>query len=71
MPIFEYRCQRCEERFETLVRGGERPECPRCHGAELERLLSPFAVGRAQVEPPCGSAPVCDTCGGEPGSCAL
>ena len=44
MPIYEYRCGSCSERFEELVR---RPEdavaCPECGGAEVERLLSVFA----------------------------
>jgi putative FmdB family regulatory protein len=52
MPIYEYRCASCSERFEELVR---RPEdavaCPECGGAEVERLLSVFAGvgGREQV----------------------
>ena len=44
MPIYEYRCLSCDERFEELVR---RPDdtapCPQCGGAEVERLLSVFA----------------------------
>ena len=44
MPIYEYRCASCSERFEELVR---RPDdavaCPECGGAEAERLLSVFA----------------------------
>ncbi len=55
MPIYEYRCASCDERFEELVR---RPEdtvaCPQCGGADAERLLSTFAgVGG-------GGAPVAD-----------
>ena len=44
MPIYEYRCESCAERFEELVR---RPDdtvsCPECGGTEAERLLSVFA----------------------------
>ncbi len=42
MPIYEYRCQTCEERFEEWVRKeGLTPDaCPACGGTELERLLS-------------------------------
>ena len=44
MPIYEYRCESCAERFEELVR---RPDdtvaCPQCGGTEAERLLSVFA----------------------------
>jgi putative FmdB family regulatory protein len=44
MPIYEYRCESCAERFEELVR---RPDdtvaCPQCGGTAAERLLSVFA----------------------------
>ena len=40
MPLYEYACQACEHRFETLVRGGELPECPSCHGTHLEKKQS-------------------------------
>ncbi len=44
MPIYEYRCVGCEERFEELVRGSDPVvACPECHGQEVERLLSTFA----------------------------
>lgn len=48
MPIYEYRCATCDERFEELVRGPDAAvTCPGCGGAEAERLLSAFAgVGR-------------------------
>jgi len=40
MPIHDYRCSRCHTEFETLVRSGDTPSCPRCGATELERLLS-------------------------------
>jgi len=44
MPIYEYRCASCSERFEELVRRPEDPlACPECGGTESERLLSVFA----------------------------
>ena len=43
MPIFEFSCLGCGERFEELVRAGERPPCPRCGGADAERLYSPVS----------------------------
>lgn len=46
MPLFEYQCASCDHRFEALVLGGRRPDaCPRCHGANLEKLVSTFGVG--------------------------
>jgi putative FmdB family regulatory protein len=44
MPIFEYRCQGCRHEFETLVRSGDTPACPKCAGVELEKLLSLPAI---------------------------
>ena len=44
MPIFEYRCGGCGRQFEQLVRTGDTPECPACHGHALEQLLSQVAI---------------------------
>ena len=44
MPIHEYACRTCHHRFETLVRASDTPHCPSCQGADLERLISMFAV---------------------------
>lgn len=40
MPIYEYRCQACENEFELLVRKDTVVACPACEGADLEKLLS-------------------------------
>lgn len=44
MPIYEYECRACGQRFEALVRPGDAPSCPSCHAVDPERLLSLFAV---------------------------
>lgn len=44
MPLYEFQCRTCGHQFEALVRSGHSPECPSCHGSDLERLLSGFAV---------------------------
>ena len=47
MPIYEYRCKECEERFEQLVSlRAEHPPvtCPRCGTQEIRKLLSTFAT---------------------------
>jgi putative FmdB family regulatory protein len=52
MPIYEYRCAGCGERFEELVRGPDTTvACPACAGVEAERLLSTFA-GVGGSKPP-------------------
>jgi putative FmdB family regulatory protein len=40
VPIYEYECTSCGERFELLARGSATPACPSCDGRDLERLLS-------------------------------
>jgi putative FmdB family regulatory protein len=44
MPIYEYRCARCERSFEAFVRPGDAAECPHCHGSKLTREMSTFAA---------------------------
>jgi putative FmdB family regulatory protein len=44
MPIHEYECLGCGERFELLVRGSGATSCPRCQSHDLQRLWSAFAV---------------------------
>jgi putative FmdB family regulatory protein len=75
MPMFEYRCQGCGKQFETLVRGGDRVQCPSCQGESLEKLLSVFAVnasGASEPAPRMAGGP-CGSCGDPrgPGACAL
>ncbi len=40
MPIYEYHCQKCNQDFERLVLGDERPDCPACRSADVCRLMS-------------------------------
>jgi putative FmdB family regulatory protein len=44
MPVYEYSCRTCSKRFEQLLFGREKPACPKCHGTDLERLMSRFAA---------------------------
>ena len=44
MPIYEYTCRGCAHQFEALIRGTDVPGCPKCGGADLERLFSLPAV---------------------------
>ena len=50
MPIYEFKCLKCNEYFEVLVtRSDENVEmaCPKCHSEEFERVLSTasYAMG--------------------------
>ncbi|MBP8645435.1 MAG: zinc ribbon domain-containing protein [Syntrophobacteraceae bacterium] len=43
MPIFEYECCDCREKFERLVFGsGEAVICPKCNSSKVQRLMSMF-----------------------------
>ncbi len=47
MPIFEYRCKKCDCHFESLIWSAadlESLRCPRCQAAEVERMLSCFSL---------------------------
>ena len=40
MPIFEYRCTKCNKDFEVLIFGAEKAVCPYCNGKKITKLLS-------------------------------
>ncbi|MFI5370705.1 MAG: zinc ribbon domain-containing protein [Candidatus Eisenbacteria bacterium] len=62
MPILEYRCGACGERFEQLRARADEPTpcCPRCGAGRVDRQWSVFAVPRAAAGQrkagPCGSS---------------
>lgn len=61
MPIYEYRCQECGEKFEKLVRSMDSaPEikCPKCGGQKVKRLISASGLQLSGST----SEPVCPTC---------
>lgn len=47
MPIYEFECGECGERFEQLVPAGtEAAPCPSCGAEGAKRRLSSFALSR-------------------------
>jgi putative FmdB family regulatory protein len=47
MPIYEYRCEACGDKFEKLVRRASdlmETGCPACGGKHLEQQYSTFAA---------------------------
>ena len=44
VPLYDFRCRQCGQEFEALVRGADPVACPGCHGSDVERLLSTFAL---------------------------
>jgi putative FmdB family regulatory protein len=72
MPIYEYQCKACGERFERLVRrmsSSEAVRCPKCESVKTERALSVFGVGKGGTSSE-GAGPGCGRCGG-PGPCTM
>jgi len=51
MPIFEYRCVRCESEFELFVRKDTNGvTCPSCGGDQLEKLFSTSMVSTKAIK---------------------
>ncbi len=47
MPLYDYKCPRCDKTYELLVKLSSTPVCPDCGGA-IEKLLSkPAAPGQS------------------------
>lgn len=48
MPIYEYKCPQCGEKFElrrSIADSDSDTKCPRCGSVEARRVLSLFATG--------------------------
>jgi putative FmdB family regulatory protein len=51
MPIYEYECRDCRRVVSVLVlrpTSAQDPNCPRCGGSALTRLLSRFATPKSE-----------------------
>ena len=56
MPIYEFRCERCEARFEGLVPAGtESIPCPECAAQRTVRVLSAPGAPPRLVKSPAGA----------------
>jgi putative FmdB family regulatory protein len=74
MPIYEYRCESCAERFEVLTRFAERDTaqmCPVCESTKTRVLVSSFAVagGESSASDFMSESSGGGCCGGACGSC--
>jgi putative FmdB family regulatory protein len=53
MPLYSYRCTKCESEFELLVSSSDIPACPECGGTKLARLpslVAPQSKSRAYAK---------------------
>jgi putative FmdB family regulatory protein len=52
MPIYEFECGECGERFEELVAAGAGSACPNCGSMKTRRLLSSVSPPSRQPRGP-------------------
>ncbi|MBL7032056.1 MAG: zinc ribbon domain-containing protein [Nitrospira sp.] len=61
MPIYEYICLKCDEKFALLQRlypPEQTTECPKCSSTDLKKVLSPFScVSSENSAAPSGPPP--------------
>ncbi len=72
MPVYEYTCRDCGERFELLHRSQlSRPSaaCPHCESRRVSREFSVFAAGKSREGQPVPPNGGCGRCGDPNGSC--
>ena len=77
MPIYEYRCESCSDKFEVLTRFAERDRaqvCPSCESTKTRVMVSSFAFAGAgdslqSMDLGGGESTGGGCCGGSCGSC--
>jgi putative FmdB family regulatory protein len=64
MPIYEYQCKDCGNKFSRLQNvgaTGEGVHCPKCEAENVERVLSAFASTSGSPDVACPSASSCSS----------
>ena len=72
MPLYEYYCSDCRNKFELLVSPQHADDvvCMKCHSEKVRRLLSVFAAPRGgSADADYDEAPATGSCGCGGGSC--
>ncbi len=65
MPIYEYRCARCAEVYEMLVRSAADEKalrCPKCSCVKAERVFSVFAAQGTRSKASSAAGSGCASC---------
>ncbi|MEW6143006.1 MAG: zinc ribbon domain-containing protein [Chloroflexota bacterium] len=61
MPVYEYRCPECGEKFEQrrsiFDSGKDKAVCPKCGSADTERVYSPLFCTGSSSGSTCSSTP--------------
>ncbi|MDR0869122.1 MAG: zinc ribbon domain-containing protein [Planctomycetota bacterium] len=56
MPLYEYVCDDCGEKFEVLTARGARVACEKCGGKKVTKAFSTFATATAAAAPACADS---------------
>ncbi|MGQ9495711.1 MAG: FmdB family zinc ribbon protein [Thermoanaerobaculaceae bacterium] len=59
MPLYEYKCEQCQHRFEVFQRLGQGADgirCPKCGSENVKRMLSTFASAKSSSFASSGSS---------------
>lgn len=73
MPMYEYKCSKCNHQFEKLAKSmssTDAVECPKCGSKKTDRALSVFAVSSQSGSQSAGSGECCP-CGKNRGACSM
>ncbi|MFC1500856.1 zinc ribbon domain-containing protein [Elusimicrobiota bacterium] len=67
MPIYEYKCRKCNKVFEklTLSQGDAKVECDSCGSSDVEKIFSSFSSTKSSTKnsvPPCANGGCCPGC---------
>ncbi|MCM8783333.1 MAG: zinc ribbon domain-containing protein [Candidatus Omnitrophica bacterium] len=65
MPLYEYECQDCKERFVVLIRKSEDENsvvCSKCASKRIKRLLSTFSASKSNSGDSGPSCPCAGSC---------
>ncbi len=64
MPIFEYQCRACGSKFEKIVSSSAaETACKDCGSAQVDKLLSVFALAGVSRSPHLPETGPCGACG--------
>lgn len=63
MPLFEFKCENCENTFEELLSDkSEQVRCPNCNSKNVKRMMSTFGTNLSGKTNAAGSGASCGPC---------
>lgn len=70
MPIYEFQCQECQKKFETLLASSAKVNevsCPECQSKNIKKVISAtsnYGLKTAKASIPAGALSGCSSRGG-------